>query len=95
MNIVVDDSGKVLMWSENGRPTPPDGARLLEIGDGEAKAFLSTPNTRGIAFDGKTFTALPALPPPPEPTVDQKLARIGLTVAELAQALSKATEALR
>lgn len=88
MRLVVDQAGVVLMWSEDGSPTPPDGARLVELNDGQAKAFLSTPNTRGVVFDGRTFTALPALPTPPEPTVDEKLARIGLTRAELKAALA-------
>jgi hypothetical protein len=83
MNIVVDTLGKVLMWSESSKPTPPSGARLVELNAEQARAFLSTANTRGVVFDGKTFAALPALPAPPDQTVEQKLARIGISVADL------------
>jgi hypothetical protein len=87
MNIVVDQTGLVLMWSDTGKPTPPSGATLIEISDEQAKAFASTPNTRGLVFNGASFTALPALPPPPPLNVDQKLALIGLTRAALKDAL--------
>lgn len=69
MRIVVDRAGLVLMWSERGRPAPPDGGRIVELTPAQSEAFLSTPNTRGLAFDGEAFPALPA------PELEQALTR--------------------
>ena len=72
MRIVVDRAGLVLMWSERGRPAPPDGGRIVELTSAQSEAFLSTPNTRGLAFEGEAFPALPALP---SPELEQALTR--------------------
>jgi hypothetical protein len=66
MNIVIDSGGLVLMWSEDGAPTPPSGGELVTLTVEQADQFRALPANGGITFDGKTFTALP-VPPPPVP----------------------------
>jgi hypothetical protein len=86
MNIVVDGSGKVVMWSENGAPTPPAGCTLVALTDDQAAAFAGLPPNAGVTFNGQSFAAAPVVTPPP-PTVAEALAAMGITIAQLQQAL--------
>jgi hypothetical protein len=98
MRIIVDASGTVLMYSDMGQPTPDVGQTAIDLApDLEAtflKAIATAPD--GVTFDGQTFTpiAAPVVPPPPVLTVDQKLARIGLSVALLAPAIQAVIQAV-
>jgi hypothetical protein len=66
MKIVIDNAGKVLMWSEDGAPAPGIGQQLVGLADDQAVAFLGASATanNGLTFDGQSFTPLP---PPPSP----------------------------
>lgn len=87
MKIVIDSVGKVLMWSESGSPTPPEGCQSIELCQYFEAAFRATPNQHGLIMDEEGFSAIPAPPAPPTPTTAAKLSTIGLTVNELRQAL--------
>ena len=88
MHIIVDASGKVLMWSELGTPSAGPGEQLVELKPQEAADYLSQPSNIGVMFVGGKFTPIPPPPSPPALTVDQKLGQIGLSVAALKSALS-------
>lgn len=65
MNIVINETGLVIMLSD-GTPTPPEGGSIHTLTEQEEinfKQLLSTPNG-GITFIDGVFTALPAPPPP-------------------------------
>lgn len=64
MNIVVDATGLILMWSINAEPEPPEGGRLWNLTDEQRVALRSTVDLgAGIEFDGSAFTARPYTPP--------------------------------
>jgi hypothetical protein len=87
MRVIVDASGKVLMWSELGTPSAGPGEQLVELTPQESADYLARPLNDGMTFTDGKFTPLPMPPPPPPLTVDQKLGQIGLTVATLKTAL--------
>ena len=89
MRIIMDAARHVLMWSELGQPAPGDGQTAIDLTPDRAVAFLEACAiaTNGLTFDGQTFSPVPSPPPPPPLTVDQKLAAVGLTPADLKQAL--------
>lgn len=66
MNIATNAAGLIVMWSENGSPTPPADGALHTLTDAQRTALVELakqPNS-GITFDGKTFAALPFVTPP-------------------------------
>ena len=89
MKIVLDASGAVLMWSENGAPSVPEGCTLVELDDEQAATFAARPANAGITFDGQAFAIVP-LPARRELTPAQKLAAVGLTSDDLMQLLGLA-----
>jgi hypothetical protein len=94
MNVILDASGNVLMWSETGAPTADKaaGQQCIELTDDQAAAWQQRPPNDGMTFVNGVFgwIAQRASPPPPV-TVDQKLAQIGLSIADLKAALQAAT----
>lgn len=60
MNIIVDASGNVLMYSENAKPTPPAGASLVTLDAPKAAALLNAQKVAndGLKFDGTNFTTV-------------------------------------
>ena len=86
MKIIVDGDGKVLMWSENGEPSAPDGCKPIELTEEQATAFAALPPNAGVTFDGQVFAIVP-LPSWPDLTPAQKLAAVGLTSDDLKQLL--------
>lgn len=71
MRIVTrNDDNVVVMYSENGKPEAAANQTAYDLTPLQAEAFASMvaqPNG-GLTFDGTTFAALPA-PPPPVPVV--------------------------
>jgi hypothetical protein len=90
MNIILDASGNVLMFSETGTPMPPDGCQLVELTDDQAAAWQQRPPNDGMTFINGVFGWIAPSPPPPPLTVDQKLGQIGLSVSDLKAALAQA-----
>lgn len=83
MNIVTDNTGLIISTS-TGRPTPPDGGALYELTDAQEAAWRTVaaqPNG-GITFDGESFSALPA-PPPPVPVVSASPAQFREELMEM------------
>jgi hypothetical protein len=67
MRIVIDNTtGTVLMWSEDGYPDAGVGQTRLDLDAEQIAAFHAANGRYGITFDGQTFRAMPA-PPPPVP----------------------------
>jgi hypothetical protein len=93
MRIIVDASGNVLMWSEDGTPTADEqaGQQCLALTPEQAVDLLRQTETAnsGLIFANGVVSARQQ-PPPPPLTVDQKLAAVGLTLADLRQALGQA-----
>jgi hypothetical protein len=90
MNIILDASGNVLMWSETGTLTADKaaGQQCFELTDEQVAAFLQRPPNDGMTFINGVFGWIAPPPAPPPLTVDQKLAQIGLSVAVLSAALN-------
>lgn len=66
MNIATNASGLIVMWSESGSPTPPNGGALYTLTNAQRIVLVDLyqqPNG-GITFDGTTFAALPFVAPP-------------------------------
>ncbi len=89
MKIIIDDGGNVLMWSADGDPAPGDGRTSVELTHDQETALLeqTTIPNNGLIFRNGSFSMIAPPPPPPPLTVDQKLAAIGLTPADLKRAL--------
>jgi hypothetical protein len=93
MNIILDASGKALMWSETGTPTADKaaGQQCIELTDDQVAAFLQRPPNDGVTFANGVFDWIALRPAPPPLTVNQKLGQIGLSVSDLKAALQAAT----
>ena len=69
MRIVRDiATGRVVMWSDTGRPDAGEGEEVVTLSDEQAAAFQATTNECGVTFDGQAFAAIPP-PPPPVPVM--------------------------
>jgi hypothetical protein len=93
MNIILDASGNVLMWSETGTPTAdkPAGQQCIELTDDQAAAWQQRPPNDGMTFANGVFAWIaPRAASLPPVTVDQKPAQIGLSVSDLKAALAQA-----
>ena len=92
MNIIVDAAGNALMWSEG--PLTADkaaGQQCIELTDDQVAAWQQRPPNDGMTFVNGVFAwVTPRAAPLPPATVDQKLAQIGLSVADLKGALAAA-----
>ena len=90
MNIILDASGNVLMWSETATPTADKaaGQQCIGLTDDQAAAFGQQPPNDGLTFINGVFGSIAPRPAPPPLTVDQKLGQLGLTVADLKAALA-------
>jgi hypothetical protein len=89
MKIIIDADGNVRMWSTDGDPAPGDGQTSVELTPDQETALLeqtAIPNN-GLIFRNGSFSMIAPAPSPPPLTVDQKLAAVGLTPADLKQAL--------
>lgn len=64
--ICTDVSGTVVMWSDDGLPTPPGGGARYILTDAQKAVFTSLryQSRSGITFDGVTFAILPYVAPP-------------------------------
>jgi hypothetical protein len=90
MNIILDASGNVLMWSETATPTADKaaGQQCIGLTDDQAAAFGQQPPNDGLTFINGAFGSTPPRPSPLPLTVDQKLGQFGLSVADLKAALA-------
>lgn len=84
--IITDASGNVLMYSDSGTPSPPPNCNAVTLTNAQRTAFLAAqaaPNG-GYQFVNGVLSTLPFVPVVAVVmTAVQKLATIGLTVADL------------
>src|SRR5260370_35448654 len=92
MNIILDASGNVLMWSETATPTADKaaGQQCIGLTDDQAGALLQQPPNDGLTFIDGVFASIAPRPAPPPLTVDQKLGQIDLSISDLKPALAAA-----
>ncbi len=78
MKIIIDAVGNVLMWSADGDPAPGDGRTSVELTHDQETALLeqTTIPNNGLIFRNGSFSM-----------IAPKLAAVGLTPADLKQAL--------
>ena len=92
MNIILDASGNALMYSETGTLTADKaaGQQCIELTGDQLAAWQQRPPNDGMTFVNGVFAWItPRAAPLPPATVDQKLAQIGLSVADLKAALTQ------
>lgn len=85
MNIIVDTTGNVLMYSEDGKPTAGAGETLLTLTGEQADELRALTSTRnaGLRFSAGRLSALPAAPV--VNSIDQRQAAIEALLAEQAK----------
>jgi hypothetical protein len=92
MNLVVDTSGNVLMYSEIVKPDVPDGCSLVSLDDEQAKSLIELTETKnsGLVFKDGQISAKPH-EEYQEPSVGQSLVQAVLSdpsaLAELKKSL--------
>jgi hypothetical protein len=64
MKVVTNADGLIVMMTERGNPTPPEGGAVHELTPEQETEYRALPPNDGVTFIDGVFAALPAPPAP-------------------------------